>query len=65
MDSGFLESLKGSGLGVSQSGLSAAFRKSPASTTASLYQKEFDGAAADAVADGGDLWRAAKAAQMR
>ena len=55
VNAGFFEGLQGSGLGVSQSWLSMALRKNPASFTG-LHQKEFDVAASAAKANGGDLF---------
>ena len=54
MNSRLFESLEGSGLGVGEAGLNAAFGENPASA-ASLHQEEFDAASADTVTNGGDL----------
>lgn len=54
MNAGFLECFEGSGLGLRKARLDAPFGENPAAT-ASLYQQELQTAAADAVADSGDL----------
>jgi hypothetical protein len=54
MNARFFESFEGSGLGVGEAGLNAAFGKNPPSAS-SLHQEEFNSAFADAVTNGGDL----------
>ncbi len=65
MHTRFFEGFQRSGLSMGQTGLSISLGKDPAAAAARLDQQELELFLADAIADGGDLFAVAKAAQVR